>query len=58
MDRSDVPWMQYLVQSVVVFGAVLAFQYLFRGTTTMVVALVVAIGFFAMSVVVDQYTDR
>lgn len=58
MDTSELPWEQYLVQSVVVLIAVLAFQYLFRGTTTLAIALAVAVGFFAMSVAVDLRDRR
>lgn len=55
MDSSALPWQRYLVQSVVVLVAVLAFQYLSRGTITLPIALVVAVGFFAVSVAVDRY---
>lgn len=55
MDSSALPWQRYLVQSAVVFVVVLAFQYLSRGTITLPIALVVAVGFFAVSVAVDRY---
>lgn len=55
MDTTDLPWERYFAQSVIIFVAVLAFQYLTRGTTTIPIALVVAIGFFAMSIAVDRH---
>ncbi|WP_255170208.1 hypothetical protein [Natrononativus amylolyticus] len=58
MDVSELPWGSFLVQTIVMFGVLLGFQYVVRGELTLPIAIIAAVGFFLALAATHWYKHR
>lgn len=53
--NGEIPWRDHLVRAGSVLAAVLVFQYLFRGSVTVPIAVTVAVGYVLVAEGVRRY---
>ena len=54
---SEIPWQEHLVRACLLFGAVLIFQQVVRGTLTLSVAVFVAVGYVLVAELVRRIAE-